>query len=96
MSDEAEPIDLIAVCKRWAHLRRASGYVPEHLRREWFELLDATDAAIANARLIAAAPDYYAAVEKMLNSLAEFDIVGWQDGLRMLRAAHAKAKRATP
>ena len=44
----------------------------------------------ANARLIAASPDYAAAVEQMLaHEQAGGD--GWWKGFEMLKAAHAKA-----
>ena len=46
--------------------------------------------AEANARLIAASPDYAAAVEQMLaHEQAGGD--GWWKGFEMLKAAHAKA-----
>lgn len=46
----------------------------------------------ANARLIAAAPDYFEAVEELLNSIdADNDDIGIL-ALRHLRQAHAKAK----
>lgn len=46
---------------------------------------------LANARLIAASPGYFAGVEKMLaNEQCGGD--GWWEGWEMLKAAHAKAK----
>ncbi len=50
---------------------------------------------IANARVIIAAPDYYAAVEQMLaNENCGGD--GWREGFGQLKAAHAKAKGSGP
>lgn len=50
-----------------------------------------TDPFEANARLIAAAPDYDAGVEQML-AYEQAGGDGWWKGWEMLKAAHAKAR----
>jgi hypothetical protein len=45
---------------------------------------------MANARLIAAAPDYFEGVQKMLDN-EQCGGSGWWEGFEMLKAAHRKA-----
>jgi hypothetical protein len=77
---------------------------------EWFVMRPREDVAIcadvvdpnsekpseANARLIAAAPDLYAALDKLSNTSAMFEPVEYQQARQNARAALAKARGETP